>query len=378
MQWSADSVIMDDPGLGSPGLGLDSLRSTFDLSQTVPKPLSPVMLSLLEDIIGQQGLSSFTPLDPSPSGSRTLFDLATPANNHATISPVALPPKPFVDRGIFVPRTEYAARRIASQASALAMQGGTVFIHHTHIASSPSLRDAFSASALHAMRNPANAPIVRGEIARRAAVLIDAMEAATARHPTLDIDVLHPVQALIIYQCIRLFSTADIAQQGQAERDGARLRAWVDRLKQMLHPLLAPSSADSQSWEAWIRDESVRRTVIFAELLAGIYTFLKYGWDDAHERMRTLEFTASAGLWEARSAVEWRMLRATNPEFRVAVETFDDDIAGAKPSALDDLSVAMRTINFGLESLEEWLAGDAVAMQKWGLRADSESHASYW
>lgn len=260
------------------------------------------------------------------------------------------------------------------------MQGRTVFIHHTHIASSPSLRDAFSASALHAMRNPANAPIVRGEIARRAAVLIDAMEAATARHPTpLELDVLHPVQALIIYQCIRLFSTSDIAQQGQAERDGARLRAWVDRLKQKLRPLLAPSSiVESQSWEAWIREESVRRTVIFAELLAGIYAFLKYGWDDAHERMPTLEFTASAGLWEARSTVEWRMLRATNPEFRVTIATFDDEIAGAKPSDVDDLSVAMRAINFGLESLEEWLAGDAVAMQKWGLRADSEGHASYW
>lgn len=268
---------------------------------------------------------------------------------------------------------------MAAQATALASEGQTPFIHHSQVISSAALRDAISASALHAMRNPANSFIVRSEISRRVTLLVDTVETARGHSHQPDLDMLHPVQALIIYQCIRLFSTSDISQQAQAERDGAHLRIWLDRLRKQLDSSVPPLSAQSQvqNWESWVWFESVRRTIVFAELLGGIYSFLKFGWDDAHGRMDMLEFSAHAGLWEARSAAEWRAVQATSSPLHVRIMTFNTDICRAKPCDVDDLVVAIIAINSGLESLEEWLAGDAVAIKKWGLRADTHSRVAY-
>lgn len=386
MQWSPDLAASEGASWTSLGLDADTLQNiAFDPMQTVPKPLSPAMLSLLEDIIVQQ-MVPFSPhsFEPSISEARPLPDLASmSSSSNSTFIPAVPPVQGYINRHIFMPRTEYAARRIAAQASSFASQGWTPFIHHTQIVSSPILRDAISASALHAMRNYSNAPIVKTEIARRANLLVDTIEAARAQYPPLEIDMLHPVQALIIYQCIRLFSTSDIAQQAQAERDGTHLRAWLNKLREQLRPSTpspdgqTPTQNQNQSWEAWIGYESVRRTVVFAELLNGVYTFLKYGWDDADTRMRTLEFSAHAGLWEARSAVEWRAIWATSPPIHVNLANFNADIERAKPCDLDDLSVAIRAVNSGLESLEEWLVEDAVAVQKWGLRAESNRQPAY-
>lgn len=328
---------------------------SINTTPSIPPPLSPVMMSLLSDIIGHGGILSpldlrITPATNSTSQQTPIID----DPNEGTITTGSR----------FQARTEYAGRRLAAQACALAEAGHTAFIHHTQVGASTVLQDALAASALHAMRNPANVAIVKTEIARRASLLVDAVEAALACNPPIELDLLPPVQALLIYQCIRLFSTSDITQQAQAERDGARLSAWADRLRQTISPF-----GPVNEWTDWIRQESVRRTAVFAETISGVYTFLKLGWD-CEGRVSQLGFTAQAALWEARSAAEWREMWKTSRRLELTMSTFGHDTQGADPEDFDELGRVICATYRGLDALEEWFGGDKATLKRWGLRED--------
>ncbi|KAM0431766.1 hypothetical protein ACHAPT_005016 [Fusarium lateritium] len=318
------------------------------------------MMSLLSDIIGHGEILSPLDLGVTPATSGT----SQPASiiddpNEGTITTGSK----------FQARTEYAGRRLAAQALTLAEAGQTAFIHHTQVGASAVLQDALAASALHAMRNPANVEIVRAEIARRVSLLVEAVESAMVCNPPVELDLLPPVQALLIYQCIRLFSTSDITQQAQAERDGARLSTWADKLRQTISPF-----GPVKEWTDWIRQESVRRTVLFAETISGVYTFLKLGWD-CEGRVFRLGFTAQAALWEARSAAEWREIWETSRRLELTMSTFGRDTQDADPRDFDELGKIICATYRGLEALEEWFGRDRAMLKRWGLREERSSLA---
>jgi len=263
----------------------------------------------------------------------------------------------------FQARTEYVARRIAAQSIALAQTGQTTFIHHSQVGTSAVLQDALAGSCLHAMRNPANAEIVKNEISRRAALLIQAVERLLGHSQTIGLDLLPPVQALLIYQAIRLFSTIDITQQAQAERDATYLASWATRLREEIQPFNIP-----KGWTNWVRQESLRRTVLFVEVITGVYTFLKHGWDTGEQTIDNLSFTAQAALWEARSAAEWELAWTKYPRLEATISTFGRDTKVAKPDDFDELGIIFRATFTGLEALERWLGGDREVLRRWGLR----------
>jgi hypothetical protein len=270
---------------------------------------------------------------------------------------------PIISGSVFQARTEYAARRLAEQPRILASSGQTTFIHYTQVAASAVLQDALAACALHALRNSANAGLLRAEVGRRAAGLVFAMSAATSASPAVEIDLLPPVQALLVYQCVRLFSE-EVGERARAERDEDRLRAWVGRLRRQVRPL----GGDAAGWACWVRGESVRRTVLVAGMLIGVYAFLKHGWDQAAARVLPLGFTAQATLWEARSAAEWRVVGARGPRLEVVLEHWDRSMGEATPDDADDLAKVIRATHLGLDALEEWLGGKRTALVRWGLR----------
>lgn len=334
-----------------------------DAAPLIPLPLSPAMSALLNDIISNR--ANLSPLDLD-------FTIVT-----TTASGSAHPIQNLDDEGgpittgsMFQARTEYGARRIAAQALALAQNGQTSFIHHTQAGASAVLQDALAACALHAMTNPANASIIRSEIARRAALLTDGVEKVLSHSSTVELDLLPPVQALLIYQCIRLFSTRDITQQAQAERDLVHLSLWSTKLRQRILPFSA-----TEDWIDWVRQESIRRTVLFVEVLTGVNKFLKLGWDSAEGKIAHLGFTAQAALWEAKSAAEWKRVWANSHRLELIVSTFGRDTEHAIPDDFEELGMLIRATFTGLETFEEWLGGDREILKKWGLREERASPA---
>lgn len=273
---------------------------------------------------------------------------------------------------IFQSRTEWAASRFAMQPQILAMTGQNCFIHHTQVSASEVLQEALAASALHCMRNTANASLVRGEIAKRVARLIGsirhAITSASASEIAVgaELDLLPVLQAFVVYQCIRFFARDDFEERVRAERD----EAIVQALLSALYPRLRSFSKTMDSWASWIYYESMRRTILTAEILSGTYTFLKQGWDQAEARTLQLKFTAQVALWEAKTAVEWEAMWERGPRLQVTVRTFIPDTRDALPEDMDDLGMVIWGYHHGLDEMENWMGKRRPVLVRWGLRTE--------
>lgn len=359
------------PVLGPPwestSIDVTSFLPSNPSAPSIPKPLSPGIPSLFNDLGGWTGSPYPLDLEASTSSPPSIQYALPPLPSDTT----APSDGPITTGSIFQARTEYAARRFAGQPRALAELGHTIFIHHTQVAASAVLQDALAACALHALRNTANAALVRAEVARRAARLVAAMAAAEEEaERAVEIDLLPPVQALLVYQCVRLFGD-DVGERARAERDEVRLRSWAARLRGQVRPLGGGGGGGSGGgggWACWVREESVRRTVLAVELLTGVYAFLKQGWDQAGASILRLGFTVQVSLWEARSAAEWRAMWTRGPRLEVTIESWDCPMMEAAPEDVDDLGIIVRATFLGLDALEEWLGGKRTTLVRWGLR----------
>ncbi|KAM0496310.1 hypothetical protein ACHAP8_007571 [Fusarium lateritium] len=227
-------------------------------------------------------------------------------------------------------------------------------------------------------RNSRNESLIRSEIARRAKLLIEATETAISltppsSHSAINLDLLPAVQAMLIYQCMRLFSTGDIVQQTQAELDATSLARWVDILQEQNQwrwdNLSSGTQLDLSVWKDWVQAESIRRTIIFAELLDGIYTFLRFGWYQPRARMAKLGFTGQIVIWEARSPAEWHQAKGQKPWVELSISTFHDGIKAAFPDDLDELGIIILASYDGVDVLKEWAGDDKRLLEKWGLRS---------
>ncbi|KAH7202722.1 hypothetical protein BKA60DRAFT_580899 [Fusarium oxysporum] len=182
----------------------------------------------------------------------------------------------------------------------------------------------------------------------------------------MNLDLLPSIQAILIYQCMRLFSTGDNPQQEQATQDAKSLNKWIEILQ-------AQTSTDSHSsklshcWKDWARAESIQRTMIFADLLESIYTFLKLGWYQPSPRLAELGFTGRETIWSARLITEWQQARDQKAWLRVDMSRFRDSVKGASLDALDELGIIILVSYEGVEILKEWAGDDKRLLGKWGL-----------
>ncbi|KAL7930458.1 hypothetical protein V8C35DRAFT_157832 [Trichoderma chlorosporum] len=336
---------------------------------TVPPPLTPCLLSQLDEYMSQNQDQTVLPLGPG-SGPIELTSIGREFSVSEFIY-FDITDTPVTTGQIFQSRTEWAAGRFAMQPQILAMTGQNCFVHHTQVSASEVLQEAFAASAMHCMRNTANAALVRGEIAKRVARLVNsirhAIACASETGAGAELDLLPVLQALVVYQCIRFFSRDDVGERMRAERD----EAIVQSLLEALYPRLRSFSKTMGSWTSWIYYESMRRTILTAEILSGTYTFLKQGWDQAEARTLQLKFTAQVALWEAKTAVEWEAMWARGPKLQVTMRTFIPDTRDALPEDMDDLGMVIWAFHHGLDEMENWMGKKKPALVKWGLRNES-------
>ncbi|KAG8362408.1 hypothetical protein FVEN_g12629 [Fusarium venenatum] len=267
----------------------------------------------------------------------------------------------------FIARAEFCANLLSLQAKSFAEVGTNVFIHPSQTLASNVLRDAFAMSALHAVRNHSNVRFVNAEIAHRASQLIQTMQSGSLSSGSVEMDILAPLQALLVYQCIGLFTQGSISQQTQAERDNIVLQSWALRL-QISQPPHNNHAAGNTTWELWVKQESIRRTLICVELVTGTYTYLRGLWPAGIRCHHDLWFTAQRRLWEAQSDVEWRIVRDNTSVFSLPANILrlDKDLENASPSDLDDIGILLHVAGKGLKNLNEWLGQDRQRLRRWG------------
>jgi hypothetical protein len=154
----------------------------------------------------------------------------------------------------------------------------------------------------------------------------------------------------------------------RAERD----ESIVQSLLAALYPRIQSFSKNINTWTSWIYYESLRRTVLTAEILSGTYTFLKQGWDQAEARTLQLKFTAQVALWEAKSAMEWEAMWARGPKLEVTMRSWIEDTREALPGDMDDLGMVVWALHHGLDEMKVWLGGQKPELVRWGLRPATE------
>jgi hypothetical protein len=175
---------------------------------------------------------------------------------------------------------------------------------------------------------------------------------------------------------MRLFSAANITQQTQAELDAKSLARWVDILQEQTRwsweSLSSATQLDLSVWKDWVQAESIRRTVIFSELLHGIYTFIRLGWYQPSARMAKQSFTGQVAIWEAKSPEDWLQATQQKHWIELNMSSFHDGIEAASPEDLDELGIIILASYNGVDVLEEWAGGDKRLLDKWGLSAGND------
>ncbi|OKL62913.1 hypothetical protein UA08_01999 [Talaromyces atroroseus] len=198
------------------------------------------------------------------------------------------------------------------------------------------------------------------------------------------LDHLARVQALLVYQLIRLYD-GDIRSRVMAESlipvltrwcmqmlDSALLSSqYVYSMSTSMGPYLLSSSSNGKAsvekklrsdWQAWILAESVRRTWLVAGHMQCIYSLLSYGINACPGG---LMFTPRAGLWHAESAYEWwaRCREKTKDSrggdgllFCQSLESGTQLLKKTSPEEVDDFGRFVLDIMAGEEKVNQWLS----------------------
>jgi hypothetical protein len=258
-------------------------------------------------------------------------------------------------------RTEFCARVYQNFPKQFVDLGSTPFIHNTWMRENymPVLQDAMSCCALYCSKTPENETLVFRDVEMKAQKLV--------RDTNLFIidvkDLLTAVQAMILYQVIRLFD-GNIRQRAQAEEHEAILRMWTTQLKSHFRhsgsEMRTLNDPDGPDWTTWILSESIRRTVLSSYMLDGTYTFLKQGYDHVASKIRIMSFTAHTALWDANSEYSWRQAYHDTDRLEINIRNCTSSLMKARPNDLCDIGKMILAAHEGVEYFKEWLGKEKL------------------
>ena len=198
-------------------------------------------------------------------------------------------------------KLDYCVQYFKNYLTDFVQHGQTPFINQ-HVYNDdlpPSLQDAYCGCASYLAKTAANERLIFGIISSKLAELVSKRQYCSIE------DELASVQALIMYQIIRLFD-GDIRQRGIAEAQFQILDSWAMSLRQR-GEFEIPLSNQSSPYRDWLFIESVRRTVLMSIFLKGIYYAIKNGFCDQVPAMQGLPLTVKGELWEAKSESDWML-----------------------------------------------------------------------
>ena len=276
---------------------------------------------------------------------------------------------------IYHSRVVFVSQQFKTYPGMFCRRGQTPFIHrHMYDEHTPTvIYDALSSCALYCGKNKDNETLVFGDISRKVRQLKGTMQQSILS----PIDHLASVQALLLYQIIRLLD-GDVRQRADAESDEAVLMSWNEQLQGKIQPPSLSTELESSSnlqrtvttssWQDWIVSESVRRTVLTCYMLQGVYSFLKLGYDKLSGKVDQLAFTAQSTLWNAPSEFHWReALRSRNP-LEVTMGQWDDVMDSAQPTDFEEFGVMIMAAYKGMDIVSERLGKEHLPRYglEWG------------
>jgi hypothetical protein len=239
-----------------------------------------------------------------------------------------------------LPRLKYAANQFKSYPSVLLTTGRlpyynpllynpTSSIQTSHLMPLPlQIQDLHCIASLYNSRTPATELTVHAILESKTAQLL-------ALQQTSLLDRLAAIQALILYQTVRL--------RAAGERGEPILEAWTTELQRRCREILPTSSEPNTltpppdlglevgnpsdpdtPFNYWLFAESVRRTIVTSLMLRGVYALLKQVWCSLSRAVQSVPWTAQRALWEAESGWRWRKVRRELRAFEVKDAAFEE------------------------------------------------------
>lgn len=183
------------------------------------------------------------------------------------------------------------------------------------------LQDAYCTCAAYLSKSATNASVISNILSSKCDELI-------ARRPCCSPKAeLASVQALIMYQIIRLFD-GDMYQRAIAETQFQVLKVWVADMRHRCAFEL-PYEIQQSPYRRWLFVESVQRTVIVSAMIQGVYFAIKNGFCDQVAEMASLPLTVRGDLWNAASEGDWMYATRGNQPgvlpYHEFVEAWDGD-----------------------------------------------------
>ncbi|KAF2814954.1 uncharacterized protein BDZ99DRAFT_458911 [Mytilinidion resinicola] len=181
--------------------------------------------------------------------------------------------------------------QLSTYVRGFAYAGSTPFIHPTLYEKwqPAAYQDACALSALYILKTPRNKNTISSSISAKISALISSSSFWSLS------DLLAAVQALLIYQIIRLFD-GELDQRRVAAKHNAVLEKWAAELwrRSFAEPLSFPTEHQS-----WIFYESLRRTVLMSVFLRGAWSCVTNGGVcEQCPTLNRLPVTIDPELWE--------------------------------------------------------------------------------
>ncbi|KAK1497445.1 hypothetical protein CTAM01_07715 [Colletotrichum tamarilloi] len=172
-------------------------------------------------------------------------------------------------------------------------------------------------------------------------------------------------QALFLIQTVRCFD-GDIALRAQAERDMGVFEKWLKDLEGLrdnfdeVHLLDdgALRGRPPRSWEVWIFNECVRRTVLMGYVFTSMYQMLKSAGDfepDLGPWLIPHRWTFSRHLWDAQSSPAFFTAWREKPMFLVNSFFVQGVAKIMRPADVDDFARMFLTMNVGVEEMKHFM-----------------------
>lgn len=232
----------------------------------------------------------------------------------------------------------------------------------------PCIQDAFTTLAAYVGRTSAVKSTIL-QIADDRAISLACQEAPAASGAQGLLAHLARVQALFVYQFIRLFD-GSVRLRASAEQQLPTLRLWVTQMWDAARRYqgddllsgraLAPAwttnfdreyDASTASWNLWILSESVRRTHLIIDTILNTYQTMTKG---LAECTGGVMFTARRGLWEAESAVAWSELCSRDSPLLMSSMHPENCIAQHSSDEIDDFVKMFWTFIVGTDKIQCW------------------------
>ncbi|KAK9415874.1 putative Alcohol dehydrogenase [Seiridium unicorne] len=184
----------------------------------------------------------------------------------------------------------------------LVQQNQLPFIHPASYQDAPPVvyQDLLGLSAMYCQKSLQNRAVIFSMLDSR----IDSLVNSSKTSSWSTKDYLVGVQALIMYQIIRLFD-GDIRQRANAERQSGTLEDWTLHLQSSIN-LLYEDCSNESLYKCWIFVESARRTILMSILLQALYSSLKDGFCTSVPRMANLPVTVNGALWSVPEETWWQ------------------------------------------------------------------------